>query len=246
MATLITVGNSEGERRCDAKCYVQEREIMNFKWNGNLAEQQDRVFCALANGSFPSADDFCSIRGNWIVLIAAVLAPSNLTVRHYCLLDMIENVEDRFNKIRHQCYLLTRGGLWLEGYSYWQYTKPFLKKYGMFDNFIMNQDQMFSETSWCKNGKFYPAPFGDVWDSPLECQDFYPFKAAAPVEIPRLPVSHYHIKSKAVRFNLHTETVNAFRDPTSFKYYTGYKNKYPTKWLEIRALIMRLLIWRRK
>lgn len=77
---------------------------MNFEWNGKLAERQDRVIQLLINGSFPSADDFCKLRGNWMVPIAAILAPSNLTVRHYCLLDLIENVEDRHNKILRQCF----------------------------------------------------------------------------------------------------------------------------------------------
>jgi hypothetical protein len=217
---------------------------MNFEWNGKLAERQDRVI-----DGFPNiiADDFDALKKNIIVPIANILSPCNLTVRHACLLDLLENIPSRTRRIKNQCCLLTNWttASWLEGYSYWCYTRGILDTYAekfsilWLKTFVVDQNLKFNVIAYSRNGKLYPPPFGDLWDDSLQEQDGH-------TNVPEL----IKVDTWPVRFNLHTKTVHRIYDVSSgqpiddktrepFVFYTGYKNKYPTKWSELWALVKR-------
>jgi hypothetical protein len=218
---------------------------MNIEWDGALAERQDRVFKTLDN---VSKADLRALKSNLMVPIASVLAPSNLTVRHYCLLSMLTK-RDYHDKIQEQCIKLTNGNSmpWFEGYSYWCYTKYILRAYAdirpeariWFVKFIEWQDMLFNTIAYLRDGILYPPPFGDLWDEPLNEQDGH---TSVPGRI--------KIYTWAIGFNLHTEFVNKvynieYGRPIDadtgepFQFYKGYKEKYPSFWSEVNELFWR-------
>jgi hypothetical protein len=225
---------------------------MNFEWNGKLAQRQDDAMKDYLLGIGFHPKDVKMFKENLMVPIAAVLAPCNLVARHYCLLYLITKDKKYLNKTAKQCRKLTNGvgELWAEGYSYWMYTRYMLfslKNYDVWMGaFIVVQDRYFELTAYERNGRHYPAPFGDVWDSPLETEPL-----PMPPKEPILPVymvndKYYHIKSRPVGFNLHTARVDKiyFLEngiPVNFNFYKGYKEKYPTLWSELKALGLRLI-----
>jgi hypothetical protein len=195
-----------------------------------------------------------------MVRIAALLAPSNLIVRHYCLLDLLSNSPEHFKKIMNQCVRLMCAEaeghlLWSEGYSYWGYTRGiidlFLNRFkpSEFLLFCAAVDGSFNEVSYLREGKPYPVPLGDLWDSPM--YDIFRMSTV-------VPRSTIHVHSRACGFNLHTDCVDvtyAFDFPPEpgynkgipydkttgmpFVFYEGYEKKFPTKRKEIWALCRR-------
>ena len=146
--------------------------------------------------------------------------------------------------------------LYLEGYSYWLYTKPFivehLKKFpdDTLKSIVRSIDENFVKTCYTVEGIRYPAPFGDLRHGPLE-EDLQFSKIVVPETIDIFPVSRsknkFNIKPAPIGFNLHVpinEKVYSIIDgkvidteaKEEFKWYTGYKDKYPTKWSEIRDM----------
>lgn len=236
---------------------------MNFEWDGALASRQDRVATALTSDKEPSADDWAALKGNWIVPIAALLAPSNLTVRHYCLLDLLSDKPEHIKRIMSQCNRLMCATadsfiLWSEGYSYWEYTRPILDLFAkrfhptFMTPFMTAVDINFEKTAYVRDGKLYPVQLGDLWDSPM----YDIFKPG--IVVPRETI---HVHSRACGFNLHTDRVDvtyAFDSPPEpgfnkgipydkatgfpFVFYEGYEKKYPTKWKEIKALCRRAVL----
>jgi hypothetical protein len=239
---------------------------MNFLWDGALADVQDRVFASLSSGLAPAESDIKQIKSNWLISIASYLSPCNLTVRHYCLLDLLSGKPNHQEKIESQCDLLsndpyaeltTAGNrLWIEGYCYWGYTKSFLLAYCHKFNppwlpILLNiLDDNFRKTSYERNGISYPAPFGDIYDIPLEDSLQQPKGQSehgwiGPVR-KSLPAIRVH--TKVLRFNLHTNNLDTCYDVTSgipidmqtnkpFQFYAGYKEKYPTLGSQIKALL---------
>jgi hypothetical protein len=232
---------------------------MNFEWDGKLAERQDRVIEALYAMKTPDPVDAEKLRGNRLVPIASILAPCNLSVRHYCLLDILDGAPKRLTKVNRLIGLLTNEfkGLWLEGHSYWGYTARILRYYaGTFTlvNLQMNINKMalwFNQTGYIgADGKHYPAPFGDIWrDNSLESQVTTMGASIPPVYWNSIHAKMVFINCKAVRFNLHTSFVHKEYDVSTgipvdffggaFKFYKGYEEKYPYKWMEIWAIIKR-------
>lgn len=228
---------------------------MNFEWGTKLAERQDRAIAALLSDGFPAVDDFAKLRANRLIWLAAIFAPSNLTIRHYALLDLMQNVDKRLMKIQRQYHLLTDCGLWREGHSYWCYTKPVLLKYaetfnfGLLRGFIQDMDMYFQDTAYKCGHVYKAAPFGDLWNGPIDTHSIMPrFISFKPVTW-HVQENKITINTRALRFNLHTDTVNRTYDVSSgvpvdehgvpFKFYTGYWDKYPTKWSEIKVFIKR-------
>jgi hypothetical protein len=233
---------------------------MNFLWNGALADLQDRVFIALSSGLAPAESDITKIKSNWLIGIASYLSPCNLTVRHYCLLDLLSGKSTHQEKIESQCDLLSGepcNRLWIESYCYWGYTKPFLHAYCHKFNppwlpILLNIiDNNFRKTSYERNnGISYPAPFGDIYDIPLEDSLQQPKESGeqgwiGPV---RKSLPAIRIRTKVLRFNLHTNNLDTCYDVTSgipidlqtnkpFQFYAGYKAKYPTLWSQIKVLL---------
>lgn len=224
---------------------------MNFEWDGALASRQDRIAQLLKDGAPIPAAEYAMLAKNAMVRIAAVLAPCNLVVRHYCLLYVIERKPGYLKKIILQCKIISYESccLWAEGYSYWCYTRNMLELVraanDWIDCFILLQDHWFQMTAYGRAGILYPPPFGDVIDEPMQSQALEDQAWIYPVVY--IDSFTYHIHARPVRFNLHTEAVDreykiADGRPVGFKYYEGYQKKYPTKWSEILALLRRAIV----
>jgi hypothetical protein len=155
---------------------------MNFEYGTSLAEFQDRKFQDYLKGLSLSKKDKARLTGNLWVKTAYKAAPNNLVIRHYVLIDLFSGANSNYLNIRWLLDTLTgsnstgKNALYLEGYSYWQYVRPFLleynkKFYHVFKEFVEITDALFSQTAYELNGVIYPAPYGDVRHAPLENQD---------------------------------------------------------------------------
>jgi len=223
----------------------------NFEYGYSLANFQDKKFHDYLYGKSISKEEEKRLTKNMWVKTAEAMAPSNLVVRHYCLIDLYKGRAYHKRRIRGQLNILGKD-IWREGYSYWLYVKPMLseyhKKFHRYGSFIKNMDKKFQETSYMwKDGKLYPAPFGDIRRIPLEdeLQTGVPVlsdRKIGPLFIdfisPNIVI--YHIISSSIGLNTHipledhivvvtpdTIYVNGYDGTiTPFKWYEGYDRKY--------------------
>jgi len=218
---------------------------MNFQYGSNLAKFQDDLFAKYVSKRLITDEERVKLFNNLWVDIAQCCAPNNLVVRQFCLVNLIlktENVRDIIRLIQTIAYFNgTNYALWAEGYSYWGYTKPFLVECKIPQEIIDEIDKNFQKTAYLRNGIMYPAPFGDLWDSPLEDKLQDPLMIVADIEI--TPVAKrclfYTVKSKPLGCNTHVQSKNSqviiVDDyPQPFKWYEGYDKKYKTKWQEFK------------
>jgi hypothetical protein len=191
------------------------------------------------------------------VKTADFLSPCNLVVRHYCLIDLLRNCSKRSILINSQLKILAPYEIYLEGYSYWLYTKIFLAEYikkfsdDLISYYIKRIDNNFLKTSYTADDIRYPAPFGDLRHIPLE--DFLQKDTSNISEEITLGTitkikSKYIINPSIVGLNLHVPSnkkeyliidgkVIDKATNKEFKWYTGYKDKYPTKLSELIDLL---------
>lgn len=166
---------------------------MNFKNGTELAKQQDVYLKRYLLGYKFSKKEIKELESNLWVAMASKLAPSNLVIRQYALIDLITKMPRHLEPILNQIKTLTYNTkdelkLWAEGYSYYRYTKEVLDEWcRLFPttssacgiNTLLKQiDKGFVETSYEKHGVLYPALFGDLRDEPLrdEYGVLYPAK----------------------------------------------------------------------
>lgn len=235
--------------------------MINFDSGSKLADFQEACYNKLLNKQTLSSKEIDQLKGNQWVNLAKTLAPSNLVIRHFCLLDIIENSTKHLREIIEQIKKLTYDEnkeeklLWAEGYSYWLYTKKFLKLYNKFPilHIIDMIDLGFQKTSYIRGNILYPAPFGDLRDIPLEEHlqsyinyngviNYYRMKVVTPVLriIDKDGTVQYFIKGIPVSLNAHIQkkdTLIEIKDgiPVNFKFYhdegnrSAYQVKYPNK-----------------
>ncbi len=226
----------------------------NFEYGSSLANFQDQKFKDFKANKPLTKEEETRFKSNLWVKTAEKLAPSNLVIRHYCLIDLFNKYPSHKRKIKNQLYLLGED-LYLEGYSYWLYTKPFLdeysKEFGEFGLFIRDQDKKFQESAYLgTDGNLYPAPFGDLRHEPL---DIF-LQAAEPVsdnteiyplliKIFKPDTTEYLVQKCLLGFNTHVpdkvQTVQVLngtvyvKQPSGtlvpFKWYEGYDKKYGSK-----------------
>ena len=216
-----------------------------------LAEFQESLFKKLQNKDSISASDLRSIKSNLYIKLAYYLAPSNLVIRQLCLIDLISNNTKNKHKILNLINKLGKQTLWLEGYSYWLYTKEILNFYQTSFNlddirtFITDMDIGFLRTAYKFENLLYPAPFGDLRHIPLEqhLQDqskplntilYKPIlKETNNTEIT------YTILSCPLGLNTHTPNKNRTISITNNKFfpnifwYEGHDKKYKNKISEL-------------
>ena len=240
---------------------------MNFMWNGKLWQFQQDLFDSYVAGrrSF-SKDEIDYLKANLPIKIARWLAPSNLVIRHLCLLDLMSKECSFVSVIKELVDILAynkknkRVNIWAESYAYWAGdTRPFLIEWVKAVNLsgidledlkatISEINNNFRRTSYERNGVSYPAPFGDVWDCPLEDALQQPKDKGNVLPVVRVCDPIIKISTKPIGFNMHTDTVEKPYDTTTgipidmetdkpFKFYKGYEEKYPTKWSEIKAML---------
>jgi hypothetical protein len=224
---------------------------MNFETGSALADFQQSLFEKLQRNQSITPVELSRLEGNYWIKAAETMAPNNLVIRHYCLIDIIKKQPGHFTQIFNQINKLSystmnKGRIYAEGYSYWNYIKPFLNLYSkiLSQNVlicIINEiDQNFFATSYPRGNLRYPAPFGDLRNVPLdpELQTIQPIvgfcnrgcvlkKSETSYTIYGWPVGlNPHVPAKNYDINI----VNG--SPEGFKFYTGYDQKYPSIILE--------------
>lgn len=235
----------------------------NFKYGEELAREQDNLIeCYKNNIPVDINATLRDLENNEWVVLAKRLAPSNLVIRQYCLIDIFKNSPDHVDEIIDQLFKLTYCKekifnvflLYAEGYSYWLYVKYILKIWA--DKFVINRiknvinaiDNSFLCTSYLRNGIRYPAPFGDLRDIPLEdCLQTQPKITNIHIsnifmitnrEFDKIISYQCIVNGIPVGLNTHIPksdyTVYIKNGvPIGFKFYTGYANKYKNKFAEI-------------
>lgn len=236
--------------------------MINFETGNSLADFQQELFETKVLKGIPfEKDEIRRLKDNLWVKLASRLAPGNLVIRHYVLIDYsnyyYEYPDKILSLIKKLCRYTTESKhlLWAEGYSYWLYTKPFIEYYAYghipgtvftpFSYFISVIDQGFADTAYYRNGILYPAPIGDLRDIPLEkhLQNHTPYTN---VEIDTLYKYNqkYTIHGSPIGLNTHVSKDSYRIDTASgtpidpdkgipFKFYEGYNLKYKNKWREL-------------
>lgn len=232
---------------------------VNFEHGTKLAKYQDRLFNALKEGrniTF-NQEHIERLEGNLWIRMAEDIAPSNLVVRQLCLIDILNSTPKNRQKIIKQLNLLAPGQrmIWAEGYSYWEYTRGILmlwkEKFELnrasVVSYIINTiDDNFVESSYLRDGKIYPAPFGDLRDIPLreELQNNHTtthFRGTFLIK----DRDKYKITPYILGGNTHTpakkrvvKIQNGY--PNGFMFYKGYDKKYRSRTEEWKDIIFRL------
>jgi len=240
---------------------------MNFQYDKSLATFQDSILQDLINNQEIPETTLKQLVDNYWIKIASLVAPSNLTVRHYCLIDIICNHYFNIKRILQNLAKLVyitenmQPKLWVEGYSYWLYTKPFLQLYllkkllpieieNKLKNFITDVDDGFCATGYVSNGIIFPAPFGDLRYQSLENQNHSLLKERITIGPIMKSDKLYYISKRPIGFNMHTIDFKSVIDVSSdipynilnsnreaFKFYEGYDKKYQNKFLELKNMI---------
>lgn len=192
--------------------------------------------------------------------MAHILAPSNLVIRQFCLIDIIRGSPDHYRDIVDLVKLLSDDGkIWLEGYSYWIYTfncldiwiNLFAGQVDISDLLFLIEDIKagFVKTAYINGNVWYPAPFGDLRKIPLT--DDLQNKCLRKIENEVVNHSivtmykdgtlvHYTIQGKPIGLNAHIPKelfyVEVRNGEANFKFYNGYENKYKNKYEEIKDI----------
>jgi hypothetical protein len=228
---------------------------MNFITGEKLASTQQLIMDRIKKGEKIEEEEILLLEENAWVKAADILAPCNLVIRQYCLIDILRGESKHKIAIDTQLNALAPKGLYLEGYSYWLYTKEFLTVYlskflaESIERCIKEVDSNFVKTSYSVDDIKYPAPFGDLRHQPLEdaLQNGNHPISAIKVSVVTKNNTNYEIDPYFIGFNLHTTTERKTYFVTDGKvidaitgkeyvWYPGYKNKYPTMISELKAM----------
>jgi hypothetical protein len=229
----------------------------NFSFgNGTIvAVTQDNLFQRYKEGQAIPAQEVSGLENILWINLAITFAPCNLVIRQWCLLDLLknnlrnkDNVANMISRLSYQGGNLYR--IYAEGYSYWQYTRMILDTWvvkfgGITDmsgvkRLIEEIDQGFVRTAYLRGGIWYPAPFGDLRDVPLD-KELQITHIINNMTVKNVSVSmltggtlKYVIKGGPIGLNTHIPkndstimVVNGI--PQGFKFYTGYDKKYKNK-----------------
>jgi hypothetical protein len=219
-----------------------------------LATEQDKYEQIYRAGKDITAEQFLSLKNHVWVMLASKLAPSNLVIRQWCLIDLFSHSPDHSKKIFKMINLLSykkdNNGMriWAEGGTYFVYTMNILDLWiDRFDSAIILSDMKnllskikkgFGITAYVRNNQSYYAPFGDIRDTPIDpsfglyLQEHNQIKVAIIFKnvLDKNSVQ-YTLKARPIRFNLHVpkedETLLVMDGiPIGFQFYTGWDKKY--------------------
>jgi hypothetical protein len=229
-----------------------------------LAGRQDQLIAGYKAGTTTvSGAVIKELETNLWVNAAYTLAPNNLVVRQYCLIDLFKRSTGNFNKISSLLNTLsyasfnpTQLKIWAEGYTYWLYTRDALDLWvARFSpvqmipirQLINSVDQGFVYSSYYRNGVLYPAPFGDLRNVPLDINlqmghSIVSNTCKIVTQTVTKGVVTYTINPRPLGLNTHVPgrvskvaIVNGVPQP--FTFYTGYDSKYESKGMELLDLI---------
>ncbi|MFW6272262.1 MAG: hypothetical protein ACOC2U_00565 [bacterium] len=239
-----------------------------FKFGTDLAIQQDILFDFIKDlNVIKCPSEVNKLRQNLWVWLSYRIAPSNLVIRQYCIIDILSKDQNYRNKIiwllkklapydeKNKRFWNKDACIWLEGYSYWLYVKHFLCLYvekfkdEEISKYIARVDRGFVYSAYRRNNYLAPAPFGDLRDIPLE-ESLQNEKELFDVNL--FPVFKFYdtiyVDRYYLGFNSHVphETYTSLIDhgyPIGFKYYTGFQNKYNNIIEEFLDMVRPKKIW---
>lgn len=208
--------------------------LLPIKSGNHIASEQDKLIRKI--GETLTKDE-------WEFLYTTNVEPyfpGNLHIRQLCLQDIFMNKESNKREILNEYRLLT-DGIWLEGYSYWKYTRLALDQwvninsnYSLQGN-IDTIENNFSKLSYYSGG-FKPVPYGDVRNELIN--KAYPVANIKVGPITKLTSPSadtiIYITQGAPRgLNTHIpnndDTVLVINGTINYKWYQGYDKKYKTK-----------------
>ncbi len=233
--------------------------MFNFKNGTALAIQQDQYIKLYKTGGKLTSSQISDMEQNVWVATAAKMAPSNLVIRQYALIDLFKGTANHRDKIFKQMDILSyklpgEDRIWAEGYSYYVYTMDAVDLWISKFDFSYDLTAIKNIINWVRNGfvatsylrvnKWYPAPFGDLRDIPL-AQDLQYMHPPKTKRISNVVINYlgdqgkfwYSIDGKPIGLNTHIpkdsytiEIVDGI--PQNFKFYVGYDKKYKNSWEE--------------
>lgn len=237
----------------------------NFRYGTKLAIQQDSLITKYRKGELLSNQEIKKMEKNLWVWTSLELAPNNLVLRQFCLIDIFKKTPKYKTVIEKILSCLSYNGkIWAEGYSYWIYTRDILdewiKEFRMdtdinnIAKIVVTVDENFVKTAYQRGTYWYPAPFGDLRNNPLipdlqsrcnlinrpEIQTVYFDSGYIKYEL-KADTLKYYINCKPIGLNLHIpktpDTVKILNGmPLNFDFYTGYDNKYTSSLEETQDL----------
>lgn len=234
--------------------------MFNFRNGTALAVQQDMYLQKYLAGGKLTSGEISDMEQNLWVATASKMAPGNLVIRQWALIDLFKRSAKSKDKILRAMDILTyksstRYKIWAEGYSYYGYTMDILKVWveqfkstynlSVVIDFIDKINQGFVATSYLRDGVWYPAPVGDLRDSPLspDLQIPHDMKTVAVGNVIFNYVENeglvwYSVKGQPIGCNTHIPkdnyTVRVIGGiPMHFKFYEGYDKKYKSPWDEL-------------
>jgi len=230
--------------------------MLNFINGTALAVQQDQYLQKFYEGGTLSSKEISDMEQNMWVFSASKLAPCNLVIRQYALIDLFKDTLLHRNQILRLLNILTYNQegykIYAEGYSYFGYTMDILKlwvekfelKNTEIRKIIDEINQGFVATSYLRNGILYPAPFGDLRDIPLNA-DLQILHEIKTIKISNVILNYvdsekniwYSLKGAPLGCNTHVLKDDHFVRivdgvPLNFKFYEGYDKKYKNKFEE--------------
>ena len=230
---------------------------LNFKNSTALAIRQDMLFYTYLK-TYKQQDtidkkEVKRLKSNSWVKIAAHIAPGNLVIRQWVLIDLYTRTPAYKDKILKMLRLLSYGEkTWAEGYSYWLYVKGTLFMWieafkgttdvSEIEHLIKEVEGGFVKTAYKRGKVLYPAPFGDLRDQPLDShlqqggvEDSCNISVINVSNINSIRV--YDIQARPIGLNHHipkySETVIVINGhPVNYKFYNGSSKKYSSKTAE--------------
>jgi hypothetical protein len=228
--------------------------MFNFRNGTALAIQQDQYLKIYLAGSSITSRQISDMEQNLWVATASKLAPGNLVIRQWCLIDLFKGYPTHEIQIYEMMDLLTykQGGslkIYAEGYSYFNYTMDILgvwllKFPNLITTLVEKIKQGFLFTSYPRNGVWYPAPFGDLRDVPLS-SDLQIEHPVTTKTVSNVILNYfdgkiwYNISGNPLGLNNHIPknfSAVTIKNgiPSGFKFYEGYDKKYKNSWEEFK------------
>ena len=245
--------------------YIKKDELLkseefNFQNSTKLADHQTELFERYKSKQFVSEKEIQQLENNLWVRSAAKLAPSNLVIRQWCLIDLLRNKPDHSLNVNKfvKCMSYNKQ-IWCEGYSYWLYTRSILDawvKIFYWDTNVKNigeiitsVDMGFVKTAYKRGNLFYPAPYADIRNEPLDqklqeiCYSLIHETCTIGVVSVRYGADTvYNISAIPIGMNTHVPKNDysifiSSGQPFGFKFYEGYDKKYETIMDETKDLL---------
>jgi len=223
----------------------------NFGNTTDLARLQDKLIEQYKSGNKKiSENQMNELKNHTWVKLAKKYAPNNLVIRQYCLIDLFSNNDGKRSKIYDLVKRVSYNNrIWAEGYTYWLYTLDALELWAdifnekKMNNIICKINLNFLNTAYLRNDKWYPAPFGDLRDKPLDNVIQINHKINT-IKIANIKLRKkdnkivYKITGKPIDLNTHipkdNSTISISNEiPNKFKFYKGYDKKYSSKVAEM-------------